>query len=236
MKTKLAAALLLCILLITGFRVQADDETRNVEPFTEISLRLGAKVHLEQGNKQTLEIVAKASTLEQIITEVKEGKLIIRFPNKNLFWNDFRPGEITIHITIPQINELAVTGSGDIIADDEIKAKFIDLMVSGSGNINLSELSAERVKTTISGSGNIVLAGDTPAQDLSITISGSGNFKGLDYTAEDVSVKVSGSGNAGIEARNNLYIRLVGSGNISYKGNPSIDQSTTGSGTVKKVN
>lgn len=236
MKTKLATALLLCVLLITGFRVQADDETRSVEPFTEISLRIGAKVLLEQGDKQNLEIVAKASTLEQIITEVKEGKLIIRFPNKNMFWSDFRPGEITIHITTPEINALAVTGSGDIVADDEIKTKALDLMLSGSGNIHLSELTAERVKTAISGSGNITLGGKTPAQDLSIAISGSGNFKGLDYSAEDVSVKVSGSGNAGIEARKNLYIRLVGSGNVTYKGSPMIDQSTTGSGTVKKVN
>ena len=235
MKTIFATALLFCTLLLTTMQVQADDETRSVEPFTEISLRIGAKVHLEQGDKQNLEIVAKASTLEQIITEVKEGKLIIRFPNKNLFWNDFRPGEITIHITTPEINALAVTGSGDIVAEDEIKTKILDLTLSGSGNIHLSELTAERVKTAISGSGNIVLGGKTPAQDLSIAISGSGNFKGLDYSAEDVSVKVSGSGNAGIEARNNLYIRLVGSGNVTYKGKPQIDQSTTGSGTVKRL-
>ena len=235
MKTKFASAFFLFALLITGIRVQADDEVRNVEPFTEISLRIGAKVHLEQGDKQNLEIVAKASTLEQIITEVKEGKLIIRFPNKNLFWNDFRPGEITIHITVPELKGLAVSGSGDIIADDEIKSKIIDLSVSGSGNINLSELTAERVTNTISGSGNILLAGKSPAQDLSVVISGSGNFKGKDYSADDVSIKLSGSGNAGIEANNNLYIRLVGSGNITYKGKAAVDQSTTGSGSVRRV-
>jgi hypothetical protein len=236
MKTRLTTAFFLITLLLTGIRVQADEETRTVDTFTQISLRMGAKVHLEQGEKQNLEIVAKASTLEQIITEVKEGKLIIRFPNKNLFWNDFQPGEITIYITVPEISDLAVTGSGDIIAEDEIKAKTIDLSVSGSGNINLSALTAERVTNAISGSGNIILAGKTPAQDLSVVISGSGNFKGLDYSADDVSVKVSGSGNAGVEANKNLYIRLVGSGNISYKGKPMVDQSTTGSGSVKRVN
>lgn len=216
--------------------MNADEQTRKVDPFTEISLRISANVHVEQGAKQNLEIVAKASTLEQIITEVKEGKLIIRFPNKNLFWNDFRPGEITIYITAPEISALNVSGSGDIIADDQIKTKTIDLNVSGSGNINLSELSAEQVKTTISGSGNIILAGKQTAQDLSVAISGSGNFKGMDYSSKDVSIKVSGSGNAFIEATDNLYIRLVGSGNITYKGNPSVDQSTTGSGSVKHVN
>ena len=236
MKTKLATALFLCALSLTGIQVQADEQTRKVEPFTEISLRVGANVHLVQGEKQDIEIVAKPSTLEQLITEVKDGKLIIRFPNKNMLWSTFQPGDITINISTPDINALSVVGSGDIIAEDEIKSKIIELDVNGSGNIKLSELSAERVKTAISGSGNIVLAGKTTAQDLSVVISGSGNFKGMDYSANDVSIKISGSANAEIEAKNNLYIRLAGSGNVTYKGKPAVDQSTTGSGSVKSAN
>lgn len=235
MKTKLTTAFFLFTLLLTGLGVQAEEETRSVQPFTEISLRIDANIHLEQGNKQNVEIVAKASTLEQIITEVKDGKLIVRFPTKNLFHSDFRPGEITIYITTPQINGLAISGSGDIVAEDAIKTKSIDLSVSGSGNINLSELTAERVTNSISGSGNIILAGKTPAQDLSVAMSGSGNFKALDFSANDISVKLSGSGNASIDARKNLYIRLVGSGNVTYKGEPLIDQGITGSGSVKRV-
>ena len=236
MKTIFAAVFFLLAFVLGTLQLQADDQTREVDPFNEISLRIGANVHLEQGKKQSLEIVAKPSTLEEIITEVKDGKLIIRFPNKNMFWNSFQPGEIKIYITTPDINALGVSGSGDIIADDEIKTKEIDLAVSGSGNIKLSELTAERVKSTISGSGNIVLGGKTTAQDLSVVISGSGNFKGLDYSASDVSVKVAGSGNAAVEAKENLYIRLAGSGNVTYKGKPSIDQSTSGSGSVRSVN
>jgi DUF4097 and DUF4098 domain-containing protein YvlB len=236
MKTKLATVIFLVTILLSGIRVQADEQNRKVDPFTEISLRVGAKLHLEQGAKQNVEIVAKASTLDELITEVKDGKLIIRFPNQNLLWKNFQPGEITIYITAPEINGLGVSGSGDIIAEDQLKTKIIDLAVSGSGNIRLSDLSAERVKTTISGSGDIVLAGKTAAQDLSVNISGSGNLKGLEYSADDVSVKVAGSGNVGIEANKNLYVRLFGSGNVTYKGKPLIDQAVTGSGKVRSAN
>jgi uncharacterized Zn-binding protein involved in type VI secretion len=223
--------------ILTGIQVkaEADRQTRKVDSFTEISLRIGAKVYLEQGEKRSLEIEAKPSTLEEIITEVKDGKLIIRFPNKDFFWKTFQPGEITIHITTPEINGLGLSGSGDIIAEDNIKTKVMNLAVSGSGNIRLSDLSAEQVKSVISGSGNIILAGKTAAQDLSVNISGSGNFKGLDYTANDVTIKVSGSGNVGIEANKNLYIRLAGSGNVTYKGKPMIDQSIAGSGSVRSA-
>lgn len=235
MKTTLATVFILFAFILSAIQVQADEETRKVDPFTEISLRVGATVHLVQGAKQSLEIVAKPSALEELITEVKDGKLIIRFPNKNIFWTTFNPGEITIYITTPEINGLGVAGSGDIIAEDEIKSKIIDLAVSGSGNIKLLELTAERVKTTISGSGNIVLAGETAAQDLSVNISGSGNFKGIKYPADDVTVKVSGSGNVEVEANNNLYVRMAGSGNVTYKGKPMIDQAITGSGKVRSA-
>ena len=236
MKTRIITTVFtLFIMLVATSMVKAEEQSRKVEPFNEISLRIAAKVHLEQGNKQNLEIVAKPSTLEEIITEVKDGKLIIRFPNKDFFWKTFQPGEITIYITTPEINGLGVSGSGDIIAENDIKTKILDLGVSGSGNIRLSSLSAEQVKTAISGSGDIVLAGENPAQDLSVAISGSGNLKAMNYKADDVSVKIAGSGNVDIEAIKNLYVRLAGSGNVTYKGNPLIDQSIAGSGRVKKV-
>jgi len=235
MKTKLAATLILIAFILTGIKVQAEEQTRKVDPFTEISLRIGAKVHLEQGEKQNLEIVAKSSTLDEIVTEVKDGKLIIRFPNKDYFWKTFQPGEITIYITMPEISGLGISGSGDIIAENEIKSKILDLGLSGSGNIKLSELSAERVKAAISGSGDIVLAGKEAAQDLSVAISGSGNFKGLEFSSDDVSIKIAGSGNVDIEANKNLFVRLAGSGNVTYKGKPMIDQSIAGSGKVRSA-
>lgn len=235
MKTKFASLLILFTFILSGIQLKAEEQNRKVDPFNEISLRVGAKLHLEQGPKQNLEIVAKPSTMEEIITEVKDGKLIIRFPNKNYLWNTFSPGEIIIYVTTPEINGLGVSGSGDIIAEDEIKTKIIDLAVSGSGNIKLLELKAERVKSAISGSGDIVLAGKEAAEDLSVTISGSGNFKGMDYNADDVTVKIAGSGNVGVEANKNLYVRLAGSGNVTYKGSPLIDQSVAGSGNVRKA-
>jgi hypothetical protein len=235
MKTKLASVFILFAFVLSVLQTTADEQNRKVDPFTEISLRISANVYLEQGPKQNLEIVAKSSTLDEIVSEVKDGKLIIRFPNKDFFWKTFQPGEITIHITVPEINGLGISGSGDIIAEDEIKTKSMEMAVSGSGNIKLSELNAERVKVAISGSGDIIVAGKTAAQDLSVTISGSGNFKGLGYSSDDVSVKIAGSGNVGIEANKNLYVRLAGSGNVTYKGKPMIDQSIAGSGSVRSA-
>lgn len=236
MKTRLATAVLLITFLLFGTLAKAENQTRKVDKFTEISLRVGATLHLEQGENQNLEIVAKSSTLEELITEVKDGKLIIRFPNKDFFWKTFQPGEIIIYVTVPEITGLGVSGSGDILAEDGIKTKDLELAVSGSGNIKMNDLDAVAVKSIISGSGNIILAGDKGAEDLSVAISGSGDFKGLDFNADDVNVKVSGSGNVGVTANKNLTVRVAGSGDVTYKGHPLVDQSVAGSGKIKHVN
>lgn len=232
MKTKLTGIFTL-IAIVIGFQgVRAAEETREVAAFSEISLRVPATLYVKQGKTQSVEIVAKESALEEIITEVKDRELVIRFPGKNYLWKDFTPGKIEIFITVPEVSALAVAGSGDIINDGAINSRIIELEISGSGRMFLKDLNAERVKTSISGSGDMELAGKGKTVDLSVLISGSGNFKGLDFPTEDVNVKIAGSGDAFVHAVNSLKVRIAGSGDVKYKGNPSIDQSIMGSGKV----
>ncbi len=235
MKARLTTILAL-LFLVFGVSSAAlgANEDRKVGAFSEISLRIPAKLYLEQGDKQSIEIVAKESTLEDIITEVKGRELIIRFPSKNYMWQDFTPGKIEIYITSPEIDALSISGSGDIINDGAISSRILTLSISGSGDILLNDLKAERLKASISGSGDIELTGKGKTEDLSIAISGSGDFKGIDFAADDVSVKIAGSGGASVYAERTLNIRVAGSGDVKYKGNPQIDQSIVGSGGVMK--
>ena len=233
MKTRLIPVIAIAIFMLS-LSATAATEDREVSSFSEISLRVPGKLHIEQGDKQSVEIVAKSSTLEELITEVKGRELIIRFAAKNYIWKDFNPGKIEIFVTVPDIDKLSVSGSGDILNDGPIKSRILDLSVSGSGDILLDDLSSERVKIMISGSGDVSLAGDDEADDLSVNISGSGDYKGLGFKVKDVNVKIAGSGNAGVHAEKHLNVRVAGSGDVTYKGNPLIDQSVAGSGKVKE--
>ena len=235
MKTSFLSILILFVFVFSGIRVNADEQERNVDSFSEISLRVSGNLYLTQGDKQHVEIVAKASVLDEIITEVKDRKLIIRFPNKNYFWKNFESGKITIYVTVPEIDALSVSGSGDIIAEDAINTRILDMAVSGSGDIKLSELKADRVKVAVSGSGDVMIKGKETATDLSVAISGSGNLRAIDFPAEDVVVKVSGSGNCSVHAQSKLTIRVAGSGDVVYRGHPQIDKSVVGSGSVRNV-
>lgn len=215
-----------------GNPVSAKEETRELPSFSEISLRISAKVYLEQGKNQSVRIVADSETLEQIITEVKGRTLNIRFPNNNIFkrWD---PGKIEIYISVPEVDGLNLSGSGDIISE-KIETRILDLLISGSGNIKIEQLTAERVSATISGSGNIKIEGSSVADELKTRITGSGNIDASGFEAKNVDAQTSGSGNSSVFSNGSIKVRIAGSGNVYYTGNPAIESSIAGSGKVKE--
>ncbi len=235
MKTRFTIFTLLLVGVLTSTSLFAEKVTRKVATFSEVVLRIDAQVYIEQGDVQHVEIGAKSSTLDELITEVKGRALIIRFPNKIIFRSDFKPGPIEIHITIPDIDKLSISGSGNIFAPG-VKSRIIDLAVSGSGDIVIDELTANRVSATISGSGNIIIKhGGNVAEELKAAISGSGNIKAKNFEATNVVVHTAGSGSCYITSNGTIKARIAGSGNVNYKGNPSIDSSVAGSGRVREL-
>lgn len=234
MKTKIVLICLLAVSLLAVKNIKAEEQKREVAVFSEIALNISAKLYLEQGSEQSVRIVAKETTLEDIITEVNGRKLIIRFPNKTIFKRNFNPGKIEVYITVPEIDALGISGSGDIIAED-IESRILQLAVSGSGNIDIADLDSKKLKASISGSGNINIKQGGVAEELSVSISGSGNFNGKGFEANEVAVNTSGSGNCSVSSNGSIKARIAGSGNVYYGGNPSIDGTIAGSGKVQKL-
>jgi len=234
MKARILFFSLLVAGLFIASSVKAEEETRNVSSFSEISLRISGKLYLKQGEKQSVRVVAKESVLKDLITEVKGNELVIRFPNSNLFQRNFNPGKIEIYVTVPDVSALSVSGSGDIIAE-KLEARILNLSLSGSGGIEIASLESSKLKGSISGSGNIEVGSRNKADELSVTISGSGNFNSAGFEAENISVTIAGSGNCNVFSNGTIKARIAGSGSVFYKGNPSIDASTAGSGKVKEM-
>ncbi|GET20217.1 head GIN domain-containing protein [Prolixibacter denitrificans] len=227
----------LMVVLAFAWNISAkaqETDKRTLPPFTEISLRVSGDVHLMQGDNQSVEIKAKASTINKLITEVKDRKLVIRFSTTDSWFKSWNPGKIDIYITIPQIDALSVSGSGSILSDDEITSRILDLAVSGSGDIKLTDLSAEKVSAAVSGSGDIYLEGSDTSDSFEAAISGSGDIKASELKAKNVDVKISGSGDCDVYAVDQLKVRVIGSGTVRYDGNPQIDSNVSGSGGFKK--
>ena len=96
----------------------------------------------------------------------------------------------------------------------------LSAFVKGSGDINVKNVKATTVKTIVSGSGDVEMKGST--QMAMLTVNGSGDISADKLTATNVVATVSGSGDISCYASKQLDAKANGSGDIEYKGNPSI--------------
>jgi hypothetical protein len=206
-------------------------ETRNVGPFSSISLTLSADVYLTQGATQKVEIEGDKNSLEEIETLVT-GE-VLKIGTKNRFGGNI--GNVTIYITVPEINGLSVAGSGDITAKSGLKTDEMDLAVSGSGSIHIKDLNVREISATITGSGNIDIASGQAQSELDVVITGSGSFSGEGFAADEADITITGSGSAAVWAVKELETNITGSGNVNYKGNPQVNANSTGSGRTNSV-
>ena len=190
-------------------------------------------VDLVDGNEGDISLKGEENLLEHIITEVKDGKLVIKVEKgMNLKPSSWKEG---IHVTVPieSINAVSLSGSGDIVGKKTIQTGRFKTSMSGSGDITL-DVDASSIDASMSGSGDINLSGSTT--DFDVTISGSGDIKAYELVADNVDATVSGSADIKVTAKESLKARVSGSGDIHYKGNPGkVDTKTSGSGDITKA-
>lgn len=220
---------LIIFFMVFSFESMAQKEKRQVDGFDEVSMGISGDLHLKQGSTISLELEGDSDDLEDVITEVKNGTLVIKYKN-NKGWS-FGRDRVTIYLTMPEVSSVSLGGSGKIIGENTIESDDLYLSVSGSGRIEM-KLEVDDLTQKISGSGNIEVSGS--ADRAEISISGSGNLDALDMEVDEYEVKISGSGKCKINVGDSLEANISGSGSVYYKGDPDrIRSNVSGSGKVK---
>ena len=203
-------------------------KTINTNDYDEVFVTGSFDVKLIHGNEGKIGLRIEDNLLEYLIIETEEDKLVIKW--KKGVNIQTKKG---VFITVPfkDLDKVGLTGSGDIIANDVIKASHFNTFVSGSGDVVLN-IDAHKITSKITGSGDVELKGNTDT--LNTLVTGSGDFKSYDLKANNVEATVTGSGDIQIFVSNKLNARVTGSGDIQYKGNPKYeDLKVTGSGDIE---
>lgn len=211
-------------------------ETRDVGNFDFIAMNISGKVYVTQGNKNEVIVEADRDDMENIRTEVRSGRLSISTRDNGRWfrWGDGLDGKVNVYITVKDLRGVSVSGSGDVISQNTIKADDFEASISGSGDIEI-ELDSRNVQSRITGSGNIELKGS--AQRARLGISGSGKYFAEELKVDDYEVTISGSGRASINTNGELDVRISGSGSVYYSGEPTgVNTNVSGSGRVRRNN
>lgn len=201
--------------------------SKNVRAFTQVESAGDFTVYIKQDAVQSVIITGEDNIVPHIVTHVSGSKLKIYFDD---IYHNYDDHGVTIYISVPEINNINLTGSGKIRTKGSIQATQLTTVLTGSGELDIT-LESNTASTILSGSGDITLHG---ISDHAVhAISGSGTIRALDLLTKDAEVTISGSGNCLVHVTDHLQAQISGSGDIRYLGNPKIEGIISGSGTVK---
>lgn len=203
-------------------------ETLNIADFQSVALKIHADVYITQGNTFHVEVDGQPNIIDRLERDVHNGNWEIEFDDCV-----YSHVKLKVYITMPVIESLVNTSSGNIFGENEFQIDDLNLTSTGSGDIDLA-VDADDLDVTITGSGDIILEGS--CDDIDLTITGSGDYLGFNLETQSANVTLSGSGDAEIRVVNLLDVRITGSGDVLYKGNPTVNSTITGSGRVKNAN
>jgi hypothetical protein len=232
-----AVPLVIALLIFSAFTIRNEritgsgnikQEVRSQNPFKSISTSGTYNVYIQQGSKKDIQIEADDNLLPYIVTSVDGNEL--RINTKKGF--DIKPTKtINVYVTVEELEELNSSGSGGFYSKNSLKGDKVKFSFSGSTIVDM-DLNSNALNVRISGSSKVNLKGNIPQTNYGI--SGSGNIDAFSLRSDNVKVEVSGSGKLDVFADKKLDISVSGMGNIRYKGNASLSQSSSGMSKVSK--
>ena len=196
--------------------------------FTGISVGGDFQVELSTGSATEVTVEADDNVMPYIETRVSSGVLKIRTKNLHSYSNV----HMKIYITAPDITDINVSASADLIAKDILKSdRSISFHASSSGTIT-AEVEAPEVANSASSAATIKITGKT--KSYTADASSGADLKAADLLSENTNVTVSSGASAHVYASINLTANASSGGNISYRGGANVQKTSSSGGSVNR--
>jgi hypothetical protein len=188
-----------------------------------------------QGDREGLEIEARESIKERIITEMNGDQLEIRIRQDWQDWmnpGNWNMGSIRFTLYVRELETLDAAGLGSVVVPD-LTTSHLVIEHGGAGSVSIRRLAADEVSVRLAGLGNIDLEGWAKRQSIELT--GAGSYRAGYMESRDARVQLKGLGSATVWAVESLEARVSGAGSVEYYGNPRVDQHVSGVGSIKRL-
>lgn len=253
--------LILLLVAVVGLSLNSCEETIEGEgeivsvtltvlPFDKVNLNSSFDIVLQQGSTQSVVAEGQQNIIDRIQTTVNDQEWDASLEDGN--YSSF---DLTVYITVPDLESVKVSGSGDVTiatfittnlavningsgditaTDSLFLAEDLALTIEGSGDISVGYLEATDLTAKIAGSGSISAEGSVVEETLKVE--GSGDITIFGVISLNATATIEGSGDIELFAQDVLNYQVEGSGNIYYQGNPVLNGSVNGSGDLFDAN
>jgi hypothetical protein len=241
MKKRFNFILILNLLLLFGCKKSCDclkstgtisTEERSLTPINSINLKNNVDVRIHYSNEYKLSVRGGSNLLEKIETRIENGTLYIRNKNKCNWVRKFDP-ELRVNIWLPELSSIYLEdASSDIVFEDTIPAKNFRLDSFSSIGKYSFKLKGDIATLAIhNGAADLDALGSVGT--LYLYGVGYGKLNCEQLQTFNTYTDNQGTNDFYVNALNTLEVKISGSGNIYYKGNPlNIVKKVFGSGKL----
>jgi hypothetical protein len=181
-------------------------EKRSVGSFNSISTEGAFDIEVVCQKPQDLEISGDDNILPLVATEVSNNVLHVRT------LRDYSTSQpVTLRISTPDL---------------------VGIHSSGAGTIEVSGLKNDRFEIDVNGAPTIKASGET--KTLRIDTNGAGNVDTYKLRAARVEVESKGVSGVEVYAGEQLDVTVSGPSHVTYRGNPVVNKTVRGPGSVEK--
>jgi hypothetical protein len=225
---------------------QIVSQSFDVSNFDRVTLEGLGEVFISQGQTESLSVQTDENIIPFLEIRVRGRELVLGVKDGI----EVTPSQsITFNLTVQELSEIGLNGSGDFFVEPiqanrfavsirgsgdveikELTAQDLSIELDGSGNIDMEDIEVNKVETSLQGSGDIRLEGKADTQ--TVRVGGSGNYLAGDLESTSAEISIPGSADVTVWVSDTLTVRINGSGNVRYYGQPTIDQSGSGSGDL----
>jgi hypothetical protein len=220
--------------LLGSSMVAQTAEDRNVPEFTKIEVSGAANVKLTQGGGNAVKVTADPGEMKNIITEVKDGRLIIKTEG-NI------ESEFKISVTYKTLELIDVSGASRVSTENTMNGEKLEVITSGASKATLDVILKD-MKSNVSGASSLVLSGAT--ENHSAEVSGAASLKASKMSSMSTEINTSGASSAKVSVNKKIMANASGASSIKYFGEPtdtnissgkasSVESGTLAEGNVK---
>ncbi|WP_420385173.1 head GIN domain-containing protein [Roseivirga sp.] len=228
-KRLMGSMLITAMLLIGQVALGQSREQRDVKNFNALSVSSAFEVEISVGSTESLEIEAEDQYMDDIITEVRGGTLVIRIRESR----DTRRMRDTpkAYLTVKSLERINASGAVSLRTRDILKGRKLDLELSGASVLNI-EMDVEELYLEASGACVINLEGE--AGEQVVKTSGATVYRAYDLRSERADIRVSGAGSANVYVTGKLDVHASGASSVRYRGGASVSADSSGASSIRK--
>ncbi len=209
---------------------KSNDETRQVRQvtgFSSISVEEGIILNLTQGDKEFVEVLAKADLIDEVLTELDGDKLRVHMKG-----NHYHNIRVTVNVTAITVKELEAGSGATLETQNTIKSDRLELESSSGATLRV-DFNAPKASCETSSGASASLKGETT--EFRAEASSGSTLKANNLKAVNVHAEASSGASIRVYVDGEFVAEASSGGSIEYAGTPkSKDIEKSSGGSVSK--